>query len=78
MSARRRAGQRPRAVRPAPAGRLGAGHDGRRARARAAGPLAGVELGTYDERIVAWLARWDVPTVGALVSLLGRAAGGTG
>jgi hypothetical protein len=27
----------------------------------------------YDERILAWLAGWDVPTVGAVVSLLHRA-----
>jgi hypothetical protein len=34
--------------------------------------LAGVELGAYDERMIEWLAGWDVPTVGGLVSLLNR------
>jgi hypothetical protein len=40
--------------------------------------LAGVELGDYDERMIAWLAGWDVATVGGVVSLLDRvrAAGG--
>lgn len=40
--------------------------------------LAGVELGAYDERMIGWLSRWDVPTVATVVSLLGRAraAGG--
>ena len=36
-------------------------------------PLADLPLGAYDRRIVAWLARWDVPTVGAIASLLHRA-----
>jgi hypothetical protein len=36
-------------------------------------PLAGIPLGAYDERILAWLAGWDLPTVGAVVSLLYRA-----
>ena len=36
-------------------------------------PLASLPLGAYDRRIVAWLARWDVPTVGAVASLLHRA-----
>lgn len=35
--------------------------------------LAGVPLGAYDERIVAWLARADTPTVRAVVSLIDRA-----
>lgn len=35
-------------------------------------PLAGLRLGDYDRRIVAWLARWDVATVGAVASLLHR------
>ncbi len=41
-------------------------------------PLAGVELGVYDHRMLDWLAGWDTPTVGALVSLMHRArrAGG--
>lgn len=36
-------------------------------------PLAGVPLGSYDERIIRWLAGWDTPTVGTVVSLLHRA-----
>lgn len=42
-------------------------------------PLAGVELGHYDRRILDWLAGWDVETVGTVASLLHRArqAGGT-
>ncbi|MBV8541924.1 MAG: hypothetical protein JO063_07800 [Pseudonocardiales bacterium] len=35
--------------------------------------LDGVQLGAYDERIVQWLAGWDVPVVAAIVSLLRRA-----
>ena len=35
--------------------------------------LAEVELGDYDRRILDWLAGWDVPTVGTVVSLLLRA-----
>ncbi|MGB6163440.1 MAG: hypothetical protein WCF33_07245 [Pseudonocardiaceae bacterium] len=35
--------------------------------------LDGVELGAYDERIVHWLARWDVSVVAGVVSLLWRA-----
>ncbi|MGH3754144.1 MAG: hypothetical protein ACRDRP_15905 [Pseudonocardiaceae bacterium] len=35
--------------------------------------LDGVVLGVYDDRIVRWLAGWDVPVVAALVSLLCRA-----
>jgi hypothetical protein len=40
--------------------------------------LAGVELGAHDERMIEWLAGWDVPTVGSFVSLFDRvrAAGG--
>lgn len=34
--------------------------------------LRGVDLGAHDERIVAWLARCDSPTVRTVVSLLGR------
>lgn len=34
--------------------------------------LKGVELGAYDERIVAWLAGWDVPVVAAVISLMLR------
>lgn len=36
-------------------------------------PLTGIALGTYDERMLRWLAGWDTPTVGTLVSLLHRA-----
>jgi hypothetical protein len=45
--------------------------DERRAALLAA--LHGVQLGAYDERIVQWLAGWDVPVVAAIVSLLWRA-----
>ncbi len=38
---------------------------------RAAYPV--IQLGGYDERIVGWLAGWDVPVVAAVVSLLWRA-----
>jgi hypothetical protein len=43
----------------------------RRAALRAA--LHGVPVGAYDERILHWLAGWEVPTVVTVVSLLGRA-----
>lgn len=36
-------------------------------------PLVGLELGAYDRRILAWLAGWDIPTVGSMSSLLHRA-----
>jgi hypothetical protein len=32
--------------------------------------LDGVALGAYDQRIVGWLAGWDMPVVAAVVSLL--------
>src|SRR5262245_57676163 len=35
--------------------------------------LAGVALGAFDERTVAWLAGWDTPTVATLASLIHRA-----
>jgi len=35
-------------------------------------PFAGLDLGTYDDRMIAWLAGWDVSTVGTFVSLLHR------
>ncbi|MER7576843.1 hypothetical protein [Streptomyces sp. NPDC126514] len=35
---------------------------------------AGVELGTYDHRIVEWIAGWDYPTVATIASLIRRAA----
>ncbi|MBV8540292.1 MAG: hypothetical protein JO364_19610 [Pseudonocardiales bacterium] len=34
--------------------------------------LDGIALGAYDERIVRWLAGWDVSVVAAIVSLLWR------
>jgi hypothetical protein len=34
--------------------------------------LQGVQLGSYDRRIVCWLAGWDIPIVAVVVSLLGR------
>jgi hypothetical protein len=43
----------------------------RQAALRAA--LHGVQLGAYDERILRWLAGWEVPTVATVVSLLWRA-----
>jgi hypothetical protein len=36
--------------------------------------LAGVELGTWDQRILAWLAHWcDTPTFLAILGLVERA-----
>ncbi|GAQ58740.1 MazG-like family protein [Streptomyces acidiscabies] len=35
---------------------------------------ADVELGTYDHRIVGWLAGWDYPTTATVMSLIRRAA----
>jgi len=43
----------------------------RRAALRAA--LHGAPLGAYDERILHWVAGWEVPTVATVVSLLWRA-----
>ena len=40
-------------------------------------PLAGVRMGAYDQQIVRWLAGWDIPTVGTVVSLLHRARAAT-
>lgn len=40
-------------------------------------PLAGLALGGYDRRILDWLAGWDVPTIGGVVSLLHRARAAT-
>ena len=34
--------------------------------------LEGVELGTYDERMIAWLAGWDDPTCRTIASLIWR------
>jgi hypothetical protein len=38
--------------------------------------LAGVELGAHDERMIEWIAGWDVPTVGVSLFDRVRAAGG--
>jgi hypothetical protein len=35
---------------------------------------AGVDLGEYDERIVAWLARWEWGTVATIASWIKRAS----
>jgi hypothetical protein len=35
--------------------------------------LDGIELGVHDRRIIAWLAEWEIGTVGTIVSLLYRA-----
>lgn len=35
--------------------------------------VGGVVLGAYDERILTWLAGWEVSTVAVVVSLLWRA-----
>ncbi len=40
-------------------------------------PLAGLAMGGYDRRILDWLAGWDVPTIGGVVSLLHRARAAT-
>lgn len=37
---------------------------------------AGVQLGRYDEAMVAWLADWDWSTFAAITSLIQRAASG--
>jgi hypothetical protein len=34
--------------------------------------LAGVELGAWDRRIVAWLAGWDASTLLTVASLIAR------
>ncbi|MGW3412438.1 hypothetical protein [Streptomyces sp. NPDC000888] len=51
-----------------------AGHDKQRALLLAELTNAGVELGTYDHRIIDWLAGWDYPTVATVASLLRRTA----
>jgi hypothetical protein len=38
--------------------------------------LSGVELGAWDERIVAWVAGWDASTVLTIASLIARARQG--
>jgi hypothetical protein len=37
-----------------------------------AGALAGIELGTWDRRIAAWLAGWDTATVVTIASWIAR------
>ena len=37
-----------------------------------AGVLAGIELGAWDRRIVAWLAGWDAGTVLTVASWIAR------
>ncbi len=34
---------------------------------------AGVELGAYDRRIIAWLGRWEPPTAQVIGAMIGRA-----
>jgi hypothetical protein len=34
--------------------------------------LEGVELGAYDERMIAWLVGWDDPTCRTIASLMWR------
>ncbi|MGH3710582.1 MAG: hypothetical protein ACRDRU_14510 [Pseudonocardiaceae bacterium] len=41
-------------------------------RAALVAALEGVELGAYDERVLDWLAGWEVPVVAGVVSLLLR------
>ena len=38
--------------------------------------LDGIELGKHDRRIIAWLADWEIETVGTIVSWLYRARAG--
>ena len=40
-------------------------------------PLAGLELGAYDRRMVEWLAGFDIPTVGGVVPAPSRSRGST-
>ena len=40
-------------------------------------PFVGIDLGAYDERMIRWLAGWDLPTVGTFASLLHRARAAT-
>ena len=47
------------------------------AEANMVGIAAGLALGGYDRRILGWLAGWDVPTIGGVVSLLHRARAAT-
>ena len=43
------------------------------ARAMLAAAVLGMDLGTYDRRILAWLSGWDQPTVAAIASIIHRA-----
>jgi hypothetical protein len=38
-----------------------------------AAELSGIELGTYDRRIVEWLANWEPSTVAVICGLISRA-----
>ena len=38
-----------------------------------AGVLAGIELGAWDRRVLAWMAGWDASTVLTVASWLARA-----
>lgn len=37
--------------------------------------LRGVQLGAYDERIIAWIVQWDDSTIRTIASLIERARG---
>jgi hypothetical protein len=38
---------------------------------------AGVQLGAYDRRILAWLSGWEAETVQVVIGIIGRAAQGS-
>lgn len=44
----------------------------------AACAAAGVELGAFDRRVLAWLARGEASTVQVIIGLISRANGGRG
>ncbi len=44
-----------------------------RARADLAAALDGVELDDQEQKIVAWLNGWDVPTLAAITSIVNKA-----
>ena len=44
----------------------------------AACEAAGVELGTYDARVLGWLSGWDDSTCAVVAGLIARAAAGDG
>jgi hypothetical protein len=56
---------------PGPLGVLG--DDRQREQLLAVLADAGVELGSYDERIVAWLAEWEWSTVATIAGWIKRA-----